>query len=49
MPTKTAHRPAPAPIKRYSPRFSKTMRQFCARSGRSTPQCRIFLRSVRAR
>jgi len=34
------------PAKRYSPRNSKVMRQFCARSGRSTPQCRTFLRSV---
>jgi hypothetical protein len=35
------------PAKRYSPRNSKVMRQFCERNGRSTPQCRIFLRSVR--
>jgi hypothetical protein len=46
---KAAHRFDGGPTKRYSPRFSKTMRQFCARSGRSTPQCRIFLRSTRAR
>lgn len=34
--------------KKYSPKHSKVMRQFCERSGRSTPQCRSFLRSVRA-
>jgi hypothetical protein len=34
--------------KRYSKRNSKTMRLFCARSGRSTPQCGTFLKSVRA-
>jgi hypothetical protein len=33
--------------KKYSPRYSKVMRQFCERSGRSTPQCRTFLRSTR--
>ena len=31
--------------KRYSPRNSETMRLFCERSGRSTPQCRTFRRS----
>jgi len=41
-------RPAPqGPAKKYSPKYSKVMRQFCERSGRSTPQCRTFLRSVR--
>jgi hypothetical protein len=39
--------PQPTPVKKYSPKNSKVMREFCARSGRSTPQCRIFLRSVR--
>jgi hypothetical protein len=39
---------AAVPVKRYSRRYSKTMRLFCARSGRSTPQCRIYLRSVQA-
>ncbi|HEX8572314.1 MAG TPA: hypothetical protein VF759_06150 [Allosphingosinicella sp.] len=44
------HRTAAAdlPVKRYSKKNSKTMRLFCARSGRSTPQCRTFLRSTRA-
>jgi len=32
--------------KKYSPRNSRVMRQFCARSGRSTPQCRTFLNAV---
>jgi hypothetical protein len=45
------HKPAAAaaagPVKRYSPRNSKTMRLFCARSGRGTPQCQTFLRSTR--
>jgi hypothetical protein len=42
-------RPSPQsePAKRYSRRNSKVMRQFCERSGRSTPQCRTFLRSLR--
>ncbi|HEX8512259.1 MAG TPA: hypothetical protein VF688_04055 [Allosphingosinicella sp.] len=40
-----AQEPAP---KKYSRRNSKVMRQFCERSGRSTPQCRTFLRSIRA-
>jgi hypothetical protein len=39
---------AEPPVKRYSKKHSKTMRLFCARSGRSTPQCRIFARSTRA-
>jgi hypothetical protein len=34
-------------VKRYSRKHSKTMRLFCQRSGRSTPQCRTFARSVR--
>jgi hypothetical protein len=34
-------------VKRYSRKYSKTMRLFCQRSGRSTPQCRTFARSVR--
>ena len=34
-------------VKKYSRKNSKVMRQFCERSGRSTPQCRTFLRSVR--
>lgn len=33
--------------KRYSRKYSKTMRLFCQRSGRSTPQCRTFARSMR--
>ena len=32
--------------KKYSRKNSKIMRQFCERSGRSTPQCKTFLRSV---
>ncbi|HEX8480590.1 MAG TPA: hypothetical protein VF650_01645 [Allosphingosinicella sp.] len=42
-------RPVPraAPVKKYSRKNSKVMREFCARSGRSTPQCRTFLRSLR--
>jgi hypothetical protein len=46
-----ARPPRPDPkvaTKRYSPRNSTVMRQFCARSGRSTPQCRTFLGAVRA-
>jgi hypothetical protein len=39
---------AAAPLKRYSRKNSRTMRLFCARSGRSTPQCRIFARSTGA-
>ncbi|HEX8309502.1 MAG TPA: hypothetical protein VF645_13915 [Allosphingosinicella sp.] len=35
------------PAKKYSRKNSKVMRQFCERSGRSTPQCRTFLRSIR--
>jgi hypothetical protein len=34
-------------VKRYSRKYSKTMRLFCRRSGRSTPQCRTFARSMR--
>ncbi|HYW15760.1 MAG TPA: hypothetical protein VE891_06365 [Allosphingosinicella sp.] len=37
--------PGPAPVKKYSRKNSKVMREFCQRSGRSTPQCRTFLRS----
>lgn len=37
-----------ASAKKYSPKHSKVMRQFCERSGRSTPQCRSFRRSMRA-
>ncbi|HEX8126646.1 MAG TPA: hypothetical protein VF548_13795 [Allosphingosinicella sp.] len=49
---KPAVRPKPPaltaePVKKYSRKNSKVMRQFCERSGRSTPQCRTFLRSVR--
>jgi hypothetical protein len=40
--------PRAEPLKRYSPKHSKVMRQFCERSGRSTPQCRTFLRSIRS-
>ena len=39
----------PVPTKLYSRRNSRTMRLFCARAGRHTPQCRIFLHSVGAR
>ncbi|HEX8625076.1 MAG TPA: hypothetical protein VF782_08350 [Allosphingosinicella sp.] len=39
--------PQAAPAKKYSRKNSKVMREFCERSGRSTPQCRVFLRSVR--
>ena len=49
-PRTVRHKPATAaaagPVKRYSPRNSKTMRLFCARSGRGTPQCQTFLRST---
>ena len=34
-------------VKRYSRKHSRTMRLFCQRSGRSTPQCRTFARSMR--
>jgi hypothetical protein len=34
-------------VKRYSRKYSRTMRLFCQRSGRSTPQCRTFARSTR--
>ncbi|HEX8668712.1 MAG TPA: hypothetical protein VF727_10115 [Allosphingosinicella sp.] len=34
-----------APV-RYSRRNSRTMRLFCERSGRNTPQCRIFRRQM---
>jgi hypothetical protein len=40
--------PPAGPIKKYSRKNSKVMRQFCERSGRSTPQCRTFLRSILA-
>jgi hypothetical protein len=51
-----AKRPAPkvrafaaAPVvKRYSKKRSKLMRKFCARSGRGTPECRVFARSAAA-
>ena len=39
--------PQAGPVKKYSRKNSKVMREFCARSGRSTPQCRTFLRSLR--
>ena len=54
VPAARPHRPAArhaaaaGPIKRYSARNSKTMRLFCARSGRRTPQCAVFLRSMAA-
>jgi hypothetical protein len=35
------------PAKKYSRKNSRVMREFCERSGRSTPQCRTFLRSIR--
>ena len=43
-----AQRAAKGPLKTYSRRNSKTMRLFCERSGRSTPQCQTFLRSTRS-
>lgn len=47
--TPPKRRPAAAPpLKRYSKKNSRTMRLFCARSGRSTPQCRVFARSTGA-
>lgn len=49
-PVTRAKREAPpkaGPEKKYSRKNSKVMREFCERSGRSTPQCRVFLRSVR--
>jgi hypothetical protein len=39
--------PSEPGVKRYSRKNSKTMRLFCKRSGRSTPQCRTFARSMR--
>lgn len=36
------------PAKRYSRRNSETMRLFCERSGRGTPQCRTYQRSAPA-
>jgi hypothetical protein len=51
---KPAVRPKPGPsteggpAKKYSRKYSKVMRQFCERSGRSTPQCRTFRRSMEA-
>jgi hypothetical protein len=42
---RTAKAAAP---KRYTKRGSKTMRRFCARSGRGTPECRVFARSQAA-
>lgn len=42
----TRERSAPAG-KHYSRRFSGTMRLFCERSGRSTPECRTFLRALK--
>lgn len=39
--------PVRGETKRYSRRNSEIMRGFCQGSGRSTPQCRIFLRSTR--
>jgi hypothetical protein len=45
--TSRAARPAPV-LKRYSKKHSKIMRRFCARSGRHTPECRVFLRSTQA-
>jgi hypothetical protein len=53
-PTPPARLKAAAPkaresaTKRYSRKNSKTMRRFCQRSGRGTPQCRVFLRSTQA-
>jgi hypothetical protein len=44
-----ARRAVPAGTKRYSRRYSQTMRLFCQRSGRLTPECRIFRRSTAAR
>lgn len=38
--------PASSEKKRYSRNNSRTMRLFCEGSGRSTPQCRTFLRST---
>ena len=39
--------PVPGETKRYSRRNSEVMRLFCEGSGRSTPQCRTFLRETR--
>jgi hypothetical protein len=47
-PSRSRAAAAAVPVKRYSRRYSKTMRLFCARSGRPTPQCRIYRRSVQA-
>lgn len=52
---KAAARPRPQPssrtepVKKYSRKNSKVMRQFCEGAGRSTPQCRTFQRSLRDR
>lgn len=40
--------PAGGETKRYSRKNSAVMRLFCQGSGRSTPQCRTFLRETRA-
>lgn len=42
-----ARSPAARETKRYSRKNSEVMRLFCEGSGRSTPQCKEFLRSVR--
>ncbi|HEU0135004.1 MAG TPA: hypothetical protein VFR28_09285 [Allosphingosinicella sp.] len=46
-PKRLAAADLPDRVKRYSRKYSKTMRLFCQRSGRSTPQCRTFARSTR--
>lgn len=44
--SRQAARADDGPVKRYSRRHSATMRKFCEGNGRSTPQCRTFLRST---
>jgi hypothetical protein len=47
--SRTALKPKPAP-KRAQPRIkyrhSETMRLFCQRAGKATPECRIFRRNA---
>ena len=42
-----SRRPAAKETKRYSRRNSKLMRLFCQGSGRSTPECKAFVRDTR--
>jgi hypothetical protein len=42
----SALKPSRIPAKRYSAKNSRVMRLFCRGAGRSTPQCRVFLRAT---